>query len=176
MGLKANIKFKQVTMKEKELNTALREFMKDLLDNAAAAFVHAMLRRIPVYTGMSAASVQPLARYLNTRDIKNQINENVKGRVDPIKGKDYTRSVPAGIAAGTFNMLYGPRYYAMTFTSDVPHFGINDKNDMSSKMPRLIHKTPWDSQIAGYIAFDDYLKANFSNLGGLDFDSFVKIT
>jgi len=149
----------QISLNVSGLNTEINKQLIDLLREASKEFVLKAFKRIPVHTGMSAASLQPLARAL-------KLNLPIAPVVSRIKGKAYTKDRAAGFNSGSFQFKDGPTIFTMFFSSTVFHFALNDRFDTRSLHPnlqRLKQATPWRSFEAGALGFTDVLNNEWRN-------------
>lgn len=110
---------------------------------AAREWLRAVIPHIPVYTGMSRGSLQPLGRFLK-----------VTVPIRPVATRP-GYSIEAGRDQSSFSFTKEGGSYYFTWTSEVLQYQINEFH----KVPLpLRHPTPWRSLIAGQKAFDLYAR------------------
>ena len=130
------------------LKTVLDERLKDLLKDAARAFVIAAAGKVPVYTGMAKSSLKPLAAFLNA-------DLNITPVHPPIQRRGYLQGPAAGEARGYKD--FGSKIlqeYWFIFKTEVLHYIINEFNTATGKLSKnLKQPTPWLSLVEGAQAF-----------------------
>lgn len=117
--------------------------MQTQLRMAAREWLRAVIPHVPVYTGMSRGTLQPLGRFLN-----------VAIPIRPVAvRKGY--SIETGAAASSFSFTKEGGSFYFTWTNEVLQYQINEFHRVP--LP-LRHPTPWRSLTAGQRAFDAYAK------------------
>lgn len=139
---------------------ALDTAAKRLTLEAARQFVRAMIRLVPVWTGMAMGSIKfargtngNLGRYLNV--------------AIPISPKAYrkNKNPEIGGAMGRYNFTAQRHIYTFLFRSDVPHFFMNnffERTDPGAKNQQI--QAPWGALEAGQDAYRNHVRANIGKL------------
>lgn len=110
---------------------------------AAREWLRAVIPRVPVYTGMSRGTLQPLGQFLR-----------VAVPISPVASRP-GYSIEGGAAASSFSFTKEGAYYYFTWNNEVLQYQINEFHRVP--LP-LRHPTPWRSLDAGRRAFDAYVK------------------
>jgi hypothetical protein len=133
---------------EARFTKTLRETLEVQVRQAARAWLRAVIPRVPVYTGMSRGSLQPLARFLR-----------VAIPISPDQGaiRHPKKTPEAGASQSFFDFPNNGYVYSFQWDTDVLHYKINEYNNMSGILP-LRHPTPWHSIEAGNKAFNAYIE------------------
>ena len=138
-----------------KFNKTYHERMKRLMRGAVRAFVQTAVENVHVMSGMSGASLQPLAREVGTGILKHL------GRPKPVKGQTSMagryyrrrqRSIDEGIKAGlkAFKMNYGTVKRPMMFL----RFETN-------VYQYALWEPTWGSLYDATVAMVDYIENNF---------------
>ncbi len=135
---KARVKHKGFRIPKNGMDTKIQEIMKE----AARTYVLAAYRYINVDTGMSRATLLPLARYL---DVANSIPVNPKRT---LKGK----SPAEGEARTTYSFGTSGSVYSFEWTANVKQYFLNDQFALRSNKG-----SPWRSLEIGNIKVRNYL-------------------
>jgi len=143
----------------------MQEYLANLLERGTRAAVEAAFARVPVYTGMSKAAFEPLMRRVGLQTVITGI------KVARKKGSDYDRSVSHGRDKGIFNFNMGPRFYTMTFSSQVFHFKIND-----SRKVKNVPESPWGALQKGVDSFYSYIRNEPFDKNAPKLVNYVKVT
>ena len=157
--------FKLLTLDSIGINQEFNKQLTELLHNASRAFVKSAYGRVPVYTGMSRASFQPLASFLGLSLIINP-------KIPRVKGGAYTKDIASGYAKGSFEFKYGPTVYMMIFRSTVFHYWINENFNVPSL--HLKQATPWNSLTTGAMAFINVINT-FEQHKKIKLQKFIKV-
>lgn len=133
--------FVQLKLDQARFVTELREQLQKQLQEAASAWLAAVLGRVPLWSGMARASLLKLSRLINGTIILSPL-------------KDISR-IPQGEILGTATQEYTDTTTKITITTDVPHYNLQEY----SKAPEGgSPSAPWHSLEAGKIAFDESAK------------------
>jgi len=127
--LKARFKLVNLTFDRKAAEAAINTNLGELLKTAAKAFVLGTFNNIPVWSGMSRASMRPIGQYLG-----------ISAELPIDRASDAPNRIPAGYSQGAFDFEFGPKVYKMTFVSRVFHYYLME----NYRMPQNNY-TPWES-------------------------------
>lgn len=134
-----------------QLNAVLAEELK----NAMRAWLKAVIRKVPVYTGMARGSLLPIARALGENvPITPRANRMASPR---LYGKGVRSTPSQGARRTTFKFTSRLGRHEVSIDIGTVHYLINEFTRVS--LP-LAHPGPWKSFEAGRAAFKDYLKRN----------------
>jgi len=115
----------------------LRKHLTKELQRVARAWLGGVTGRVPIWSGMSQASLLALSELANGKLVISP-KANVKSRI------------PQGRALGTVIPKYGPDEFTFTIITDVEHYNIQEY----SKVARGgSPSAPWRSLLAGELAF-----------------------
>jgi len=153
----------------KKLDAAVRKAMYE----SAALFLREVQKHVPTYTGMARGSLLPLAKYLNSKGVRNRVSIPIT----PVKTRQSLylmsrgQNIDAGADRGTFEFVdNGNGRFIFRFNAGVEHYKINDANAVTN-FP-LIHPTPWGSFPAGAERANLYLRNQAKKLPRLEFKPF----
>lgn len=131
--------------------------MKVQTRQAARAWLREIIEHVPVYSGMSIASLLPLGGYLHVAipitPHPNFYNHRYAGEFN---------GIAAGQAEGGYAFIDNNFKYTFTFSTEVKQFIINDIN-VGLGMPPLLNPTPWRATELAGVAFKEYLDNNLKN-------------
>lgn len=130
------------------------EDMKVQIRQAARAWLRDIIEHIPVYSGMSIASLLPLGGYLH---VAIPINVNPSSLTHRYGNEPH--GIAAGQLAGGYAFLDDNFKYTFQFSTDVPQFIINDISTGLGSPP-LLNPTPWNATEQAGFAFQNYLNEN----------------
>lgn len=141
-----------------KFNKTYHDRMKRLMRGAVTAFVKATVQYVHVETGMSAATLQALAKEVGSGvlgEIRPRVQEAVKNWGTTMTGRSYRnkqKSIAEGIKAGmsAYKLNYGTVKRPMMFL----RFETN-------VYQYALHEPEWVSLAAGLIAMTEYIDANF---------------
>lgn len=106
---------------------------KDLMHEAARAWVKAAIAKVPVYTGIAVSSLKPIGAFAN----------------QAIPSGGHTRKTPfRGSKEGHFQFTDKNFIYEFEVSTDVFYYLINEFYDVSQYI-HLQHPGPWGSFAAG---------------------------
>lgn len=144
---------KKVALEKSKFTKTLDEACATQVRQAARAFLRAALTKIPLYTGMSQASLVPLARFLNV-SLHPKITELAASHGH----KDRTAE---GERLGKSAFKFKNTKQLHTFEFNIPdfYFRVNEFEKAPASF-KLTNETPWRSFDEGLAAFNSYLNAN----------------
>lgn len=150
MDLRAKLTFNRLQLPNKDEATRrlATSLIKEQIKLAIVEGIKAMVKRIPVATGMSIASLLPVARYAQAEGlIRSEMSKAPRpGRRDRTKeGEALGRPKNPAHAV----ILRGDEIL-INFGTNVPHFVFNDL--VSRNYPRGQVSTPWGAFAAGEAA------------------------
>ena len=134
---------------------ALNEALAEELKNAMRAWLKAVFRRVPVYTGMARGSLLPIARFLGEQV---PITPKARGNASTqLYGRRVRASPEEGARRTTFKFDSRIGRHEVTIDIGVIHYLINEFNRVSLPLRK---PGPWRSFEAGRKAYKAYLKKN----------------
>lgn len=136
---------------------------RDHFYGMVAAFLRAVVPKVPVWTGMARASLVPLAKYL-TNKTGHRVEVDISPEPDSIKHQMKGQNIAAGIDRGDFEFIKREGVYILRFNPSVEHYKYLDENE--SSVP-LRHPTPWHSFQTGREAaleYREYIKTHFPRI------------
>lgn len=120
---------------------SLDSSMQIVLEQAAREWVEAASGKVPVWSGMSRASLRPITRLANTTIV-----------ISPLQAKS---RIPEGERLGEASLIASFPDYRLTITTSVPHYVIQDDH----RVRRGGSPTaPWKSFEAGDAAFRNFIR------------------
>ena len=142
--------------------------MKEQVRQAARAWLKAVILKVPIWTGTSMGSLQPLGAYLHVPVPKDY----------KVVRSGYGASV--GRANQEFSFERTGNVWSFSFTEEVAHYLVNEYfNANSSGKFHLITPGPYRSFAAGEAAFEgyinQYLVKRVPNLHDYVTETFIKI-
>jgi hypothetical protein len=102
-------------------------------------------------TGAAKSSLMPLGRYLGNVGITTAVSPRPNKR-----GKILDRTAE-GEASSDFEVASSAFKYVFNWATDLEHFNLNEKYPMPT-----VESSPWDSLIAGELAFEAYVITAFN--------------
>lgn len=132
------------------LTKALEEGIAVQIRQAMREFIREVIKKVPVYTGMSRGALKPIGRFLR---VQIPIKPDAGAKRHPEK------TVAKGEQRGGFVFYDRGLNQSATVKISVTHYLINEFYNNPGNLP-LRHPTPWGSFEAGRKAFRAYLKAN----------------
>lgn len=141
---------------------------KELFLESNMIFLKEVVKRVPVWSGMSRGSLRPLAKYLTDRGY--HVSIPITPRASSKKARDAGQNIQAGEARGEFSVTIKDGKYVLIFHPKVRHYQTNEftnvtrqlsdiavprtskfgfsKNKSKRKNMRFLnlkHPTPWQS-------------------------------
>lgn len=121
---------------------------KDLMHEAAKAWVKAAIAKVPVYTGTAVASLKPIGAFAN--------------QAIPL-GSHTRKGRPKGSTEGHFEFTDKEFVYEFDVSTDVFYYLINEYYDVSQYI-HLEHPGPWNSFAAGNAAAQKIIDEGRGNI------------
>lgn len=130
--------FVQIKLDQAQFAKELEKHLQKLIEEAATAWLAAVLGRVPLWSGMARASLLELSRLINGTVI-----------LTPLKAKS---RIPQGEVLGTATPDYKPASVKITINTDVPHYNLQEYTQAGSPT------APWRSLEAGNKAYEEVAK------------------
>jgi hypothetical protein len=128
-------------------NKTLDAAMQAQIRQAAREWLRAVILKVPIWTGTSMGSLQPLGAYL-----KVAVPNNYK-----VVRPGYGPSV--GKSLQEFKFDHKDHIWSFSFTEEVPHYLVNEYFNVNAAGLHLITPGPYHSFAAGERAFEAYIDA-----------------
>ena len=125
---------------------AMEEVVRTQMRQAAREWLRAVIPRVPVWTGTSRGTLQPLGRFLK-----------VAVPVAPVAVRP---GMGPGVGAAKSHFSFPEREHRFYFqwNASVFHFVRNEFYQAPNPPFRLRHPTPWNAIVAGNAAFERYVR------------------
>jgi hypothetical protein len=123
----------------------LDDHLREQLEEGARRWVEATTGRVPLWSGMARASLL-------------KISELVSGVVvlSPLVGKS---RVPSGRNLGNASIIANFPTYRFDVTSSVPHYVLQETQNVRARTGRGSPSAPWRSFDAGREAFTEFMRS-----------------
>jgi hypothetical protein len=148
--LTCKVQISKITFNREGYLDQMRTAIKRQLRLGVAAWLRAVLERVPTYSGMARSSLKPIGDYVN---VEVTIGQQIR--------VDHTRNPELGEAMGMkpSQAFQGNQYvYTFNYTVLIPHFAFNDENASGAVNQQI--QTPWHSMEAGKEAFQKFINDN----------------
>jgi hypothetical protein len=146
-------KLRLLKINKRGYTEALQKAVDTQVRQAAREWLRTVMIHVPVYSGQAAASLVPLGRHLHVA---------IPIHPDPVARRRYPGGISIGESQGTFSFSSEGWVSTFTFSTEVPHYLINEFN-AGLGSPPLRHPTPWASMEHGRNAFMAYLQENLKS-------------
>ena len=146
---KIEMTFGDFNLDAKRLTETFNKILFQKMRQAARMFLRTAIQHIPVWTGEAMGSLAPIAHELHVSIPK------VKDPEAPYDG--FSLGVSQAVGSEPFIKQDG-FVFSFTIGTNVPHFQINDRYDVSRWGFKLRNPTPWNAFELGRLAAVDYLR------------------
>lgn len=150
--MKAKLALKGLKINRQKYLKTVNDQLDIAVRKAAAAWLRAVLTRVPIYTGEARGSLVPLGQFLHVA-IDTAITQNA------IEHGHISRETK-GESEGRFKFEHLKTLIRFTFETKVLHYILNEKFDMNPPIHLTHLPRPWDSMTVGKEAFFEYLKGD----------------
>jgi len=127
----------------KTLDAALQLAMRQ----AIRAWMAAVIRNVPVYSGMARGSLRAVKKIPGLGNIAVPIRPTRKA-LERVGNR-----TSQGLANATATLTSKRFLYEFSFSANVDHYALNEFYDMKKQIPNLRRATPWGSLDRGAEAF-----------------------
>jgi hypothetical protein len=167
--LRIKARFAKLSLATNKYTATLDRNIQVQLRQGARAWLKAVILKVPIWTGTSMGSLQPLGAYLRVAVPNNY--KVVRSGYGPSVGK----------ASQEFKFERNGNVWSFSFTEEVPHYLVNEYyNVNASGHFHLITPGPYHSFAAGENAFigyiNKYLIQKVPNLHDFEIIEEVRIT